>query len=70
MSGYVQTNQSFILPSANYTVSAADTGKLFLIPQLGVVITITLPAGQAGLHYRFMAIATLAFTAAITPSWE
>lgn len=58
MSSFIQTNQTVLLPNANYTVSSADTGKLMLVPILtvGGDKTITLPAVTAGLHYRFMAI--------------
>ena len=54
MSVYVQTNQPVILGDAAYTVSATDTGKLFLFrTQLNAARTITLPA-EPGLHFRFM----------------
>jgi hypothetical protein len=68
MSGYVQTNQANFLPDAAYTLTAAQTGELFLIPVLASNRVITLPAAQAGLHYRFMAIGTLSHTATLTPA--
>jgi len=55
MAVYVQTNQPIpltLIPAA-YAVNAADTGKLFLIGPMAQATTITLPALQAGLHYRF-----------------
>ena len=57
MSLYVQTNQCVTLTDANNTISAADTGKIFLIPPVAVVATtriITLPAPQLGLRYKFI----------------
>jgi hypothetical protein len=66
MSGYVQTNQAITLPDSVYTVSAADTGKLFLVPVLAVNRVVTLPAVAVGLHFRFLATATLTHTATIT----
>ena len=34
MSGYVQSNQNTLVPNVPaYTVSAADTGKIFITPQ-------------------------------------
>ena len=55
MSVYVQTNQpiQLALNQAAYAVSAADTGKIFLVGVQGQALTITLPALSAGLHYRF-----------------
>ena len=53
MSVYVQTNQPVTLLNAANTISAADTGKLMLIPALTAATrVITLPAAAAGLHYR------------------
>jgi len=73
MSVYVQTNQNIIVPNAAaFTVNAADTGKIFILPQTTVgvgAITVTLPALAAGLHYRFIngsagaSVATVAITA-------
>ena len=57
MSLYIQTNQCVTLTDANNTISAADTGKIFLITSVGVVATtriITLPALQLGLRYKFI----------------
>ena len=55
MSVYVQTNQpiQLALNQAAYAVSAADTGKIFLVGVQGQALTITLTALAAGLHYRF-----------------
>lgn len=74
MSGYVQSNQivSIIAPgvAGTYNVNPADSGKTILVPALGAAhaLTINLPAVQAGLKYRFMANATLASAATITPT--
>ena len=55
MAGHVQTNQTIQLPDAAYTVNAADTGKIFLVPTLTAAgRTFTLPAVAAGLRYRFI----------------
>jgi hypothetical protein len=58
MSVYLQTNQDILVPNqAAYTVSTADTGKIFILPQTvaGVGnITISLPAPAPGLHFRFI----------------
>ena len=57
MSLYVQTNQCVTLIDANNTISAADTGKIFLIPSvtpLTTIRTITLPTAQLGLRYKFI----------------
>ena len=57
MSLYVQTNQCVTLSDANNTISAADTGKIFLIPSVVPVATtrtITLPTAQLGLRYKFI----------------
>ncbi len=67
MSIYVQTNQIVQLNNADTVILASDTGKLMLIPALTVgQKTYTLPAAQAGLHYRFMTNATPTQIAAIT----
>ena len=57
MSLYVQTNQCVTLTDANNTISAADTGKIFLIPSVEVAATtrtITLPTTQLCLRYKFI----------------
>jgi len=54
MSGYVQSNYVVSLPPINQTLSAADSGKIFLLPDLGAAKTITLPALSPGLHYTFL----------------
>ena len=74
MSSYVQSNQVIQLVAAGavaiYTVSEADSGKIFLIPVLGAAhgLTINLPAVKAGLRYKFIAQGTLASAAIITPT--
>ena len=68
MSLYVQTNQCVTLSDANNTISAVDTGKIFLIPSivpLLTVRTITLPTPQLGLRYKFIMLG-LVGAAAIT----
>ena len=54
MSLYVQTNQPILLPDADYTVGAADSGKIFIFTTVTGLRTITLPAVSAGLHYIFI----------------
>ena len=54
MSGYVQTNQTILLPDTAYTVSAQDTGKIFLIDTVTAARTINLPPVSPGLHYVFI----------------
>lgn len=54
MSINYQTNQAVLCPDANYTVSAADSGKKMLIPAVAADRTYLLPNAQAGLHYRFL----------------
>ncbi len=69
MAVYVQTNQpiNLTLNQAAYQVSAADTGKLFLLGVQGQALTITLPALASGLHYRFQVLApVLGFNIIIT----
>ena len=68
MSIYSQSNQAELLLDAAVTLDAADTGKLIVIPVLAANRVITLPAAQAGLHYRFMAAGTLSHSATITPA--
>lgn len=68
MSGFVQSNQVENLLDAATTLDAADTGKLLVIPALSSNRVLTLPAAAAGLHYRFMAGATLGHTFTITPA--
>lgn len=71
---YIQSNQIIKLTAAgaaaSYNVVPADSGKTFLIPALGAghALTINLPNVQAGLSYRFMAAATLASAATLTPT--
>lgn len=70
MSVYVQTNQPYplTLTAAAVAISAADTGKVFLIGPMAQATTITLPALAAGLRYRFqttVAGAALAFLCTI-----
>jgi hypothetical protein len=62
MSGYIQSNQVLHLPAlAAYTINAADTGKIMILPQtVGVDLVYTLPVASAGLHYRFINGAALA----------
>lgn len=52
----VQTNQPNIirLPDDNYTIDAADSGKLMLIDTVTEARTYTLPSPMAGLHYIFI----------------
>jgi hypothetical protein len=40
--------------AATYTLLAADTGKVHLMPNLTADCTISLPAEQAGLSYKFV----------------
>src|SRR5690348_12626910 len=54
MSVRVQTNQALILPDADYNVTEADTGKIFLIPNITGTRTLNLPALYPGLHYIFI----------------
>ena len=54
---YIQTNQPFNLPNANLVISAADSGKIMLFINVTGARTYTLPALQAGLHYRFINMA-------------
>lgn len=58
MSEYIQSNQVITLADTNNVISAADTGKTFLVPTNAgaapTIRTITLPAGQLGLRYRFI----------------
>jgi len=56
------------MPDAAYQVNAADTGKLILIGVLAGNRVVSLPAPAAGLHYRFMATATLSHSATLTPN--
>ena len=57
---YVQTNQTVTLPvggaAGAFSISAADSGKMLLLPSQNVAQTITLPLAQAGLHYQIMSI--------------
>src|SRR5690606_18956938 len=66
MSAYIQSNYVVTLPDAAYTVLESDSGKTLLIPALGAARVITLPTPKMGLHYKFMAIATLTNTATLT----
>lgn len=52
----VQTNQPNILrlPDENYTIDAADSGKLMLIDTVTEARTYTLPPPMVGLHYIFI----------------
>lgn len=52
----VQTNQPNILrlPDENYTIDAADSGKLMLIDTVTKARTYTLPPPMVGLHYIFI----------------
>jgi len=60
MSTLIQSNQCVTLPNATtYTVQAQDSGKIMCIPAQGAAMTVTLPNVQAGLCYRFIAVATL-----------
>lgn len=70
MTTLIQTNQCVALPNATtYTVVAQDTGKLLCIPaQGGAALTVTLPAVQAGLNYRFIAVTTLGQNVTILPA--
>ncbi len=76
MSTLVQTNQPVVIVAAAapavFNVLASHSGKIILIPALGGagvnVLTINLPVAAAGLHYRFLATATLASNAVITPA--
>jgi hypothetical protein len=43
-----------VTDAATYTVSASDSGKLHVVPDLTADITIKLPAEAAGLHYKFI----------------
>lgn len=57
MSGYVQSNYVVSMPVQDQTLSAGDSGKIFLLPDLGVLgpaHTLTLPALSPGLHYIFL----------------
>lgn len=56
MSKYIQSNQIVLLPYADLTISAADSGKIHITPQTagGITPTYTLPTREAGLHYRFI----------------
>jgi len=49
-----QSNQTILLPDANYSVSAVDSGKIFVISTLAADRTITLPSVQSGLKYTFI----------------
>ena len=65
MSLYVQTNQCVTLTDANNTISAADSGKTFLIPSVvpaTTVRTITLPTVQLGLRYKFIMLGLVGAT--------
>jgi len=62
MSGYAQTNQKISLPDANYTVSSADSGKIFTISTLGADRTVTLPSAQSGLYYTFVNVSPATLT--------
>ena len=67
MSLYVQTNQCVTLSDANNTISAADTGKTFLIPSIVPLLTIrtiTLPTPQLGLRYKFIMLGLVGAAAA------
>ncbi len=57
MAIYIQTNQPISLPNANASISAADSGKLMLFAAITGNRTYTLPALQAGLHFRFQNMA-------------
>lgn len=56
MSGYVQTNQPIVITNtgAAITISAVDTGKVFLIGIQAQATTAMLPAAAPGLHYKFI----------------
>ena len=67
MSGYIQSNQTVLLPNAiTYNVSAADTGKILLIPAQDNPLVISLPTATLGLHYRFLLIAAVGNFTSIT----
>lgn len=68
MSSIIQSNQVILLPDAASTISAQDSGKIFIIPVLTGNRIISLPAVQAGLRYRFIAGGILAATATLTPT--
>ena len=54
MSGYVQTDETILLPDTAYTVSAQYTGKYFWIDTVTAARTINLPPVSPGLHYVFI----------------
>lgn len=60
MAVYIQSNQTISLTDAAYTVSATDTGKIFLLPDITANRAITLPARAAGLHFIFQNLALAA----------
>ncbi len=73
MSGFIQSNGTFRLLDASQTLSANDSGKIMLIPDLTTgTRTITLPTAAAGLSYTFIvdtvAAAAIGRIAAITPA--
>lgn len=67
MSGYLQSNQTLLLPYANTTIAIADTGKILLTPQTAgaVPVVYTLPTAAAGLHYRFVNSAAAALSGTV-----
>ncbi len=66
MTSFIQTNQTVILPDANYSVSVADSGKLMLLPAITGARVISLPPVASGLRYRFMLTGAIAALSSVT----
>lgn len=72
MSNYVQTNQVLTIPDTTpYNLTAADSGKLIMVTPPTAASVINLPSLQAGLRFKFMALANFGgggFTSTLTPT--
>jgi hypothetical protein len=56
----VYAGYKVVTDAATYAVSASDTAKVHLVPDLTADITITLPAAADGLKYRFVYVGAAA----------
>lgn len=56
MTSLIQSNQPIILTDTSQTLSASDSGKIFLVPAVAAIgtTTLTLPTKQLGLRYKFI----------------
>lgn len=53
--GVVFPDQAVLLTDANASIKASDSGKIHIVPNVSADRTFTLPVGELGLNYRFVA---------------